>query len=69
MKKEFVEEKLLPLLQAVDDSICEATYHIVDRHPYDLEYVLVEWCGGSTKRVYVTGDSLLALARDVLKAL
>ena len=69
MKKEFVEEKLLPLLQAVDDSICEATYHIVDRHPYDLEYVLVEWCGGSTKRVYVTGGSLLALARDVLKAL
>ena len=50
MKKEFVEEKLLPLLQAVDDDICEATYHIVDRHPYDLEYVLVEWCGGSTKR-------------------
>lgn len=69
MKKEFVEEKLLPLLQAVDDDICEATYHIVDRHPYDLEYVLVEWRGGSTKRVYVTGDSLLTLARDVLKAL
>lgn len=69
MKKEFVEEKLLPLLQAVDDGICEATYHIVDRHPYDLEYVLVEWYSGSTKRVYVTGGSLLALARDVLKAL
>lgn len=68
-KKEFVENELLALLCAVDETIENATYHIVERYPYDLEYVLLEWKSGSNKRVYVTADSLVALARDVLKAI
>lgn len=68
-KREFVEDKLVPLLQAIDTRIETAEYHTLSRSPYDLEYVLITWLGGSDKRVYVTGDSLLALSRDVLGAI
>lgn len=68
-KKIFTADKLLPLLQAIDGNIESAEYHTLSRYPYDLEYILLTWTGGSSQRVYVTGDSLLALSKDVLGAI
>lgn len=68
-KKIFVAEKLLPLIQAIDYTIISAEYHTLSRHPYDLEYILITWTSGTSQRVYVTGDSLSALSRDVLGAI
>ena len=61
-KKSFVQEKLLPLAQ----SIMDMTYHLVMHSPYDLEYVTIIWKNADDQRVYVTGDSLLAISKDVL---
>lgn len=65
-KKAFVQEKLLPLAQAIDSNIMELEYHLVFHSPYDLEYVTIIWKTADDQRVYVTGDSLLAIAKDVL---
>ena len=65
-KKAFVQEKLLPLAQAIDCNIMELEYHLVFHSPYDLEYVTIIWKNADDQRVYVTGDSLLAISKDVL---
>lgn len=65
-KKAFVQEKLLPLAQAIDSNIMDMTYHFVMHSPYDLEYVTIIWNNADDQRVYVTGDSLLAISKDVL---
>lgn len=68
-KKEFAEGKLLSFLQAIDAEIESTEYHSISHTPYDLEYIIITWKGGSSKRAYVTGDSLLALSKDVLKVI
>ena len=68
-KKIFTEDSLLPFLQAIDKDIESAEYHTLTRHPYDPEYIIITWKNGHSERVYVTGDSLLALSEDVLKVM
>lgn len=68
-KRQFVTDKLTPFLQAIDQDIESAEYHVITHTPYDLEYIIIAWKGGSSKRAYVTGDSLVALAKDVLKVI
>lgn len=68
-KRQFVTDKLTPFLQAIDQDIESAEYHVITHTPYDLEYIIITWKGGSSKRAYVTGDSLVALAKDVLKVI
>lgn len=76
-KRQFVTDKLTPFLQAIDQDIESAEYHVIthtEYHvithtPYDLEYIVITRKGGSSKRAYVTGDSLVALAKDVLKVI
>lgn len=68
-KRRFVTDKLTPFLQAIDQDIESAEYHVITHTPYDLEYIVITWKGGSSKRAYVTGDSLVALAKDVLKVM
>ena len=68
-KRQFVTDKLTPFLQAIDQEIESAEYHVITHTPYDLEYIVITWKGGSSKRAYVTGDSLVALAKDVLKVI
>lgn len=65
-KKAFIQEKLLPLAQAIDSHIIDMTYHLLVRSPYDLEYVTIIWDNADDQRVYVTGGSLLAISKDVL---
>ena len=65
-KRAFIKDKLLPLAQAIDEHIMDMTYHLLARSPYDLEYVTIVWNNADDQRVYVTGDSLLAIAKDVL---
>lgn len=65
-KKTFIQDKLLPLAQAIDSNIMDMTYHLVMHSPYDLEYVTIIWKNADDQRVYVTGDSLLAISKDVL---
>lgn len=66
-KKDFVKGELLALLQKIDYNIMDTEYHRLCRSPYDLEYVLIKWRNSEDQRVYVTGDSLLALSKDVLR--
>ncbi len=68
-KRQFVTDKLTSFLQAIDQDIESAEYHVITHTPYDLEYIVITWKGGSSKRAYVTGDSLVALAKDVLKVI
>lgn len=68
-KRQFVTDKLTPFLQAIDQDIESAEYHVITHTPYDLEYIVITWKGGTSKRAYVTGDSLVALAKDVLKVI
>lgn len=68
-KRRFVTDKLTPFLQAIDQDIESAEYHVISHTPYDLEYIIITWKGGSSKRAYVTGDSLVARAKDVLKVI
>lgn len=68
-KRQFVTDKLTPFLQAIDQDIESAEYHVISHTPYDLEYIIITWKGGSSKRAYVTGDSLVALAKDVMKVI
>ncbi|WP_019678183.1 hypothetical protein [Ruminococcus flavefaciens] len=68
-KRQFVTDKFTPFLQAIDQDVESAEYHVITHTPYDLEYIIITWKGGSSKRAYVTGDSLVALAKDVLKVI
>lgn len=65
-KRAFIKDKLLPLAQAIDCNIMDMTYHLVMHSPYDLEYVTIIWKNADDQRVYITGDSLLAISKDVL---
>ena len=65
-KRAFIKDKLLPLAQAIDSNIMDLEYHLVFHSPYDLEYVTIIWKNADDQRVYITGDSLLAISKDVL---
>ncbi|MGN1137114.1 MAG: hypothetical protein ACI4SF_12960 [Oscillospiraceae bacterium] len=62
-KRSFVCTKLSPLLRSICNDIAYVRYVVRD----DLvELVYVVFANGGTKCINVTGDSLAALARDVL---
>lgn len=65
-KAEFVKEKLLPLLQTIDRSLQNTEYFIITHGNLEIEYIQLDWDNDKHQRIYVTGDSLLALAKDVL---
>lgn len=68
-KGTFVEEHLFPFLQAMDERIDTAAYHVVKSTSMDLEYVLITWKDGQSRRIYVTATNLIAMSRDILRAL
>lgn len=65
----FVRSNLLPLLQAIDKDILSAEYQL-ERNE---EYVEIRWLSQSGasyhRKVNITADSLLAIAKDVLKCI
>lgn len=66
-EKEVFARALLPLLQIIDGAIVSAEYQASDVREY--ECVTIEYRNGYQARANVTGDSLKALAIDVLEAL
>lgn len=62
-KRSFVCTKLNPLLRSICSGIASIRY-VVREDMIELVYVAFE--SGGTKCINVTGDSLAALARDVL---
>ena len=65
-KSEFCERELTALLKAVDRDIEKTEYELCDNGE-EYVHILYATTGGATT-VCVTADSLLALTRDVLKA-
>ena len=63
-KRSFVCTKLAPLLRSICGGIVNVRYVVIEE---TLELVYVTFAKGGTKCIDVTGDSLAALARDVLK--
>ena len=66
-KSAFCERELTALLKAVDSDIEKAEYELCDNGE-EYVHILYATTGGVTTAC-VTADSLLALARDVLKKL
>lgn len=63
----FVRHELLQLVQAIDKKVLRLEYRV---HKNGMETVTIVWLtesGEVYKPINVTADSLLALARDVLK--
>jgi hypothetical protein len=63
----FVRHELLQLVQAIDKKVLRLEYRF---HKDGMETVTIVWLtksGEVYKPINVTADSLLALARDVLK--
>lgn len=63
----FVRHELLQLVQAIDKKVLRLEYRL---HNNGMETVTIVWLtesGEVYKPINVTADSLLALARDVLK--
>ena len=63
----FVRHELLQLVQAIDKKVLRLEYRL---HKNGMETVTIVWLtesGEVYKSINVTADSLLALARDVLK--
>ena len=66
-KDSFVRHELLTLMQAIDKDILRLEYRV---HNNGEETVTIVWLtstGDVYKPINVTGDSLAALAWDVLK--
>lgn len=66
-KEDFVKKMLDPFIKEIDGNVTSVIYRLVDTVSYELEYVLVTWKGGYVRRIYITGDSLSALSREVLR--
>ena len=62
-KIEFVHKYLFPLVSAANEEIADLEYL---RHG-DNEFVIIKYRGGTNTAVSISRDSLLMLARDVLK--
>lgn len=63
-KRSFVCTKLAPLLRSICNGIANVRYVVREDI---LELVYITFANGGTKCINVSGDSLAALARDVLK--
>ena len=66
-EKAIFTSALLNVLKAIDGSIVSAEYQASDVREY--EYVAIKYRNGYQKHANVTGDSLKALAIDVLETL
>lgn len=66
-KRDFVQDKLLPLLADVDKHIESVKYQVSEHS--GTEYVIISYPERSDLTINVTHDSLLALCRDVFKKL
>jgi hypothetical protein len=64
-KEYFVRTSLKSLLFDVDKDILDVYY----KYQNDEEYVVIEFIKKDKIKVCVTGDSLLSITKDVLKAL
>lgn len=64
-KIDFVEKKLANLLYAIDSDIVNVSY--IKKGPE--EYVLLSYANHYSKMICITADSLLAIVKDVLKAI
>lgn len=62
-KEYFVRTSLKSLLFDVDKDILDVYY----KYQNDEEYVVIEFIKMDKQKVCVTGDNLLAIAKDVLK--
>ncbi len=65
-KAEFVENELKAVLIKVDKNIAEVDY---SRNEYHEEYVTISYKHNRYLKVCVTGNSLLAIVKDVMKKL
>ena len=69
-RKEIIYQGQAPATCTGDRSIYNRhDISLAARSPYDLEYVTIVWNNADDQRVYVTGDSLLAISRDVLRTM
>lgn len=69
-KSIFVKQMLQPTIVATGREVERLDYKVeVDpKHPgYREEYVVVTYLGGFSRQVCVSGDSLVAIIKDVLK--
>lgn len=65
MKQHFIANELSALLRKIDVDIKSAEY--ITEH--GEEYVVIKFSNGYAKKVCVTADSILAIAKDVLKVI
>lgn len=65
-KNLFVKQFLKPTLMAADKTISDVTYM---KSAAGEEYVTVKYHTGDVSRATVTGDSCVALIKDVLEVL
>lgn len=63
----FVRHELLMLMQAIDKDILRLEYRVHNNGEETVTIVRLTSTGDVYKPINVTGDSLAALARDVLK--
>lgn len=63
-KREFVQNRLLPLLADIDKKVTSVEYRVSE---CGGEYVVIERKDDSPLTITVTYDSLAALTRDVMK--
>ena len=64
-KADFIKDKLLPLLQAIDGNIMDADYRVLCRSPYDLEYILLHWKNAYIR--YYQNAQTARKSQDVIK--
>ena len=64
-KERFVRTSLKSLLFDIDKNILDVYY----KYQNDEEYVVIEFIKMDKQKVCVTGDSLLSITKDVLRAL
>lgn len=66
-KDTFVRHELLQLVQAIDKDVLRLEYQVHKTGEETVTIVYLTSCGEHFKPVNVTGDSLSALTRDILK--
>ena len=68
MKRAFIEQKLTPLLKAIDNDLERVSYE-TDIHDGNIvdETVTVSFKSGGKRRIDITGDSLKAAVVDIIR--
>lgn len=64
-KRDFVTNELSACMRATDYGVMWLDYEVV---AYD-EIVTIHYKGGGKRRVFVTGDSKMAIIADVMKVI